>query len=238
MRYLFQTLSTIGVLSCTSLVAEATKPQQKPTSTYVAIDEINQPSWYVGGAYEVNDFFALSSSNTFRPNHATGSKDTETLKLNNPGMGFQAFFGYNCNRYFAVEMKYDQLLSKHKVTKTLTLNPDTNDFNGTEVIQKQQIIFGPYFLFNIPISQYFTPYFKGGMSTIYRKETGTYTYASGATGATGSETGWDERFGYGVGIKSQFVKHFGMRVEYENYLNFASLYHIMGNVSLAGFVSF
>jgi len=237
-----KTLGTVGMLSCGSLFAATPTSKSKdatPSSNpnYIPIEAIDNPSWYVGAAYEVGNLFSSSQSFTNRENNPNDSKDTGTGTLNTPGMGFQAFIGYNCNRYFAVELQYEQILSREKETLVITHVPDTNNTNLTETAYREQIVFGPFFLFNVPISRYFTPYFKAGMSTLYLKETLSGTYTTGGAAFSDTRSFWAEHFGYGVGIKSQIVQNFGLRLEYQDFFGYEG-YGSWGNLSLAGYVSF
>ena len=150
-----------------------------------------------------------------------GALHTNTYDTQSPGVGFQGVVGYMVNEIISFEVKYSQTVWPNKFFFRAIDKPDDPFFLNNELDFKlHQISFGPSTLIAIPITKYFAPCFKGGISTYRHKRLKAYNpkYTQPTT-ATLSSSFWDIRFLIGYGIRSQITESFGVRLEYECAMN-------------------
>ncbi len=231
MRALF----ALPLLVIALLSADETQPWR--------IWEMHEPQFYFGGSGFMNDN-PVSRSVTYEP-ITIGSDDiifNILYKTTAAAFGYQVFTGMQINPVVAVEFKFMQTLAPFEFYVNTFYNPDDLSIGGNLYFKIKQIVFGPTTLIHLPISKYFTPYFKGGAYTFYWMRHRHYDETRNAPTVQPMHSDyWAIRVALGYGIKSQISKHFGLRLEYEcptNPIIDTQLKLLEGNLNLAGYFTF
>lgn len=205
--------------------------------------EKHNPNWYLGSAAFVGDQLSAHSKNALESEVVNQTSFIfTTFKTHAVSVGYQIYLGYNVNPLLAAEVKFLQAVGPYKFTLNENFVSDPLDFQNEKHYQMKQIAFGPALLFSIPISRYFSPFFKGGVYAFrYHRE---YHYVAANTPPTTNDlkaTYWDIRFIQGFGIKSQVAKWLDFRLEYECAINpilDTRLKLIMGNLNFGAAFNF
>lgn len=215
------------------------KPEQKDFRFW----EHKDSNWYIGASGFIEDAVTGRSSNAIEYEVADVlSVLTTKYKSTAVGSGYQVYVGYNVNPIIGVEMKFSQVVGPYKFFIERDYVADPLGFSDKRNFDLKQIAFGPATLVSIPISDYFTPYFKGGFFVFYYDRTFKYTPEnSPPTLSPLKARYWDIRFIQGFGIKAKIINHLGIRLEYEcasNPIIDNQVKLIQGDLNLSLFTSF
>lgn len=165
--------------------------------------------WYIGGSFgnsesgiDEQSFQSLVASAGFG-NTISGSDEKDSA--------FKVFAGYRFNRHFALEGGYLDLGS-FSVTTRITSGAPPQDLTGV-VETKDGLHLAGVGILPIGDSK-FSVFGKAGLYSI--KST---TKFNGAAGSVEAESDRKEDLMFGLGASYDFAKNFGVRVEYERFMD-------------------
>ncbi len=173
------------------------------------IQQAINPAFYVGLGWSIGTPLTLKSKERSGTEIAT-LRDSQTLTINQnkPEMSLIGLFGYKLNQIVSFEFFYRETISKAKTTTKTSFDIDTLNLGHNSVAWAQFIEFGPRTLLALPISRFFSPYLLVGLVAGYDK------LKSKAPGhSTLSEQSWAISYGLGYGLRFQFTKHIGLRLD-------------------------
>lgn len=224
------------------------KPMKSPPCCYF---QEGCTKWYLGAGISFADLFYFKSTQTdttgstvFFSSYDASNESTTSA----PSLGYNVFLGYSFSDYLDVEFKALQIVRGFKNKSFVNYTSSTNQddvFNGETKLTF--ISFGPYVLLNLPMYDWFTPYFRVGIVTDYLKfqssasEDGTFNSNGTLTGTTQKDSFWFEKLNFGLGFKSTWWDCFSLKVEYEtptaNNISVAHLFETVGDFYIPGILS-
>lgn len=189
MSRLQKVIITALVFSGLAIVAQPSTAQLRP-GTGVAPDT----GFYVGGA--IGQSKARDACDPRGLGFSGGCDDKDTT--------WKAFVGYNFSRYFAAEFGYVDF-GEFTASGTAGVLPASA---SVEAQALELVAIG-----SIPLSPQFAAYVKGG---VYRWDADSRVSIGPASAATGDDgTDWT----IGAGLKWDFTRNVGARLEYQRYNN-------------------
>ncbi len=188
---------------------QGNKHRTETNPSLFKIQEAINPAFYVGFGWSIGTPLSLRSKSRSGIEIATlRDVNTTSIKQNSPEMSLLGFFGYQLNQIVSFEVFYRETISKSKTTIKETFDVDTLNLGHVGVTWAQFIEFGPRTLVALPISRFFSPYLLLGLVAGYDK---IKTRAPGHS--TSSEQSWAISYGHGYGLRFQFTKNIGLRLD-------------------------